>query len=210
MDNKNGNKREEGNWKGSRWVGAYKSYYENGNLRNDFTYNTNGEKSGIQKYYYESGQLQIQGEWKQGQESGKIVEYYENGSVKCEKTFNNGEFVGEQTYEKKEKPAEPVVASKQVTPAKVALNEDTVAADSAQQAKVVKKAKPASLKDLNGQQEILDRDGRVSKTGEFKNGFLIEGKKFEYDPAGKLIKTFIVKKGKVVKVIDHQQEKKKG
>jgi len=178
---KNGNLREKGTWKNNRWVGPYQMYYSNGNIKNEFKYNNQGIKDGPQKYYHENGNLMISGTWNNGNEGDDLHEYSKNGIPNTER------------YK----------AGPTLTPAPdEVIQEDTVTNNDI----VVKKKKTnndISPFDGNGYQEFKDRKGRDIRVGEFKNGYLVKGKTFDYDKKGKISITKIIEDGKVIKIIDH-------
>ena len=111
---------DEKNYKDGKLHGPYKIYH-NDNRQIEFDYNfVNGKTNGIQKIYYESGQLYIivnskddlehgkmkmyrkNGQlWKEesfldGKKNGPYKYYYENGSLMSEGNFKNGKRVGIQ------------------------------------------------------------------------------------------------------------------
>ena len=53
LNTTNGKLSEEGLWQNNVWVGAYKYYYENGQMAYEFNYNSQGKREGPQKYYHE-------------------------------------------------------------------------------------------------------------------------------------------------------------
>ncbi|MFM7023786.1 MAG: toxin-antitoxin system YwqK family antitoxin [Flavobacteriales bacterium] len=193
----NGNKKEEGTWKNGNWVGAYKFYHENGQLASEWTYNNMGTRAGEQKYYYESGKLMISGEWVNGKENGAIKEYYENGDLKAEKVYMKGalDAASSKEYERKN----PVTKA---TPVEVK-------AEVKEEVKAVAEQQPQKFKvgvfDGNGMYQLKDKDGKVAREGLFEKGKLVEGKVFQYNSVGKLIKTMLYKGGKVVEVINHEE-----
>ena len=193
----NGNKREEGTWRNNRWVGDYKYYHENGNLASEWKYNAQGTRTGVQKYYHENGKLMIEGEWIDGKENGVIKEYYDNGELKSEKNYNNGSFdaANTKTYQRKT-PAGAVTttANNDAEPVKKTVTTEDTPKDEYKQGEF----------DGNGMFQLKDRHGRVVRQGLFVDGFLKDGKVFQYSADGKLFKTTIYKGGKVTSVITHQ------
>ena len=192
----NGNKREEGTWRNNRWVGDYKYYHENGKLASEWRYNSQGTRTGVQKYYHENGKLMIEGEWIDGKENGDVKEYYDNGELKSEKNYNNGSFdaANTKTYVRKTAPAEsdkPQEEKVAAAPEKVVVTED-------------KATYKTGVFDGNGMFQLKDRNGRVIREGLFENGFLKNGKVFQYSADGRLFKTTIYNGGKVTNVINHQ------
>tara|TARA_B100000674_G_scaffold56903_1_gene39600 strand:- start:11313 stop:12263 length:951 start_codon:yes stop_codon:yes gene_type:complete len=199
---KNGNKKEEGTWKNNKWVGNYTYYYENGEVRNDWKYNQSGQRTGVQKYYYENGQLMIEGEWLNGKEAGTIVEYYEDGSVKSERTFQNGTLDTGMTkkYSPQEKEGKVTVKK---------TSENTSEGLDKEKKIIVKKS--VSKKDIapwngTGERQFYNKKGKVVREGYFEDGYLINGKMYQYLPNGSKSKTIIYEEGKAVKEISHTTE----
>ena len=183
---RSGKKSEEGIWKNNKWIGSYKYYYETGTLAYDWNYNSSGKREGEQKYFHENGKLMIEGTWNNGKEAGTIKEYFDNGDIKSEKTYNDGVMDASQvkTYKKTVVPVEPAVEEVK---------------------EVVKKEEPAkkTVFDANGYQEIKDGNGRVVRKGTFKEGFLMDGEVYQYNSAGKKIRTTVYNGGRVREIVNH-------
>jgi len=181
----NGNVSEEGIWKENKWVGDYKYYHPNGNPAYEWKYSDSGKRTGVQKYYHENGKIMIEGEWKEGKENGTIREFDKNGNLIAEKTFNDGQL--------------DVASVKIYTPSTEQKQEPQ------QKEIVVEEVKPQNTEigifDGNGFHKTYTKDGKLDREGEWKNGRLIDGKKYFYDESGKLIKTTIYKNGNVVNII---------
>ena len=128
----------------------------------------------------------IEGTWNNGKEAGTIKEYFDNGDIKSEKTYNDGVMDASQvkTYKKTVVPVEPAVEEVK---------------------EVVKKEEPAkkTVFDANGYQEIKDGNGRVVRKGTFKEGFLMDGEVYQYNSAGKKIRTTVYKGGRVREIVNH-------
>ncbi|NSW45880.1 MAG: toxin-antitoxin system YwqK family antitoxin [Bacteroidales bacterium] len=183
----NGNVSEEGIWKENKWVGDYKYYHPNGNPAYEWKYSEAGKRTGIQKYYHENGKIMIEGEWKEGKENGTIREFDKNGKLIAEKTFNDGQL--------------DVASVKIYTP----TIEQKQEPEQKQEVKVVQEVQHQNTEvgifDGNGFHKTYTKDGKLDREGEWKNGRLIDGKKYFYDETGKLIKTTIYKNGNVVNII---------
>ncbi len=63
----NGQLEEEGFWKKGRNIGKFRRFHENGTLAQDFFFNSNGKREGIQNYYFKNGSLALIGYWNAGQ-----------------------------------------------------------------------------------------------------------------------------------------------
>ncbi|MCX6182317.1 MAG: toxin-antitoxin system YwqK family antitoxin [Bacteroidetes bacterium] len=194
----NGNKREEGIWKNNRWIGEYKYYYENGQIASDWKYNNQGTRTGVQKYYHENGKLMIEGEWTDGKETGVVKEYFENGELKSEKNYQDGKFdaATSKVYERKS----PINSTASVKAEPVKDKDPAPANDGGEEVKY-----KDGVFDGNGMYRLKDRQGRVARQGLFENGFLKEGKVFQYTSDGKLFKTTVYKQGKIVQIINHEE-----
>ncbi|MGV6828838.1 MAG: hypothetical protein ACWA45_05510 [Flavobacteriales bacterium] len=59
--------------------GEWKSFYENGQLKEIGTYSWSGDKEAIWKSYYENGQLKAVGEYFLGSKRGKWKLYDQKG-----------------------------------------------------------------------------------------------------------------------------------
>lgn len=77
------------NLKNGKFEGAYKGYYENGNLRIEGLYK-NDEKNGLWKEYDEQGNLTNAYNISNGQLDGESKEYFTEGKIKSSRVFKNG------------------------------------------------------------------------------------------------------------------------
>lgn len=190
----NGNVSEEGLWQSNKWVGAYKMYFENGNLSYEWNYTEQGKRTGTQKYYHPNGKIMIEGDWQEGKENGIIKEYDDAGNLVAEKNFNGGKF--------------DAATSKEYTPTKTTntTTNNTVVETKKDTVKATTNVTTTTSKNLElftgtGYNKLYTKDGKVEQEGDFDNGILIKGKKFYYDENSQLIKTALIKDGKVVNVI---------
>lgn len=73
-----------------------KTYYDNGNVQEEYEVNKKGERHGITKLYHENGQLQVELIFANGiQDDGEIISYHDNG-VKARQVIRlRSEFNGE-------------------------------------------------------------------------------------------------------------------
>ncbi len=186
---KNGKLSEEGIWKGTKWVGEYNYYFENGKKAYEWSFNDKGKRSGVQKYYYESGKLRIEGDWKEGKENGVVKEYYEEGGIKSEKLFASGEFNSSSSkfFAEKKVTVEDIPDDTNATISKEHItnkNNNTYKAFTG-----------------NGQHKLYNAYKKVDREGEFRNGKLINGKRYYYNSDGKVVKTVIYENGRIIKTI---------
>ncbi|WP_338941153.1 toxin-antitoxin system YwqK family antitoxin [Fusobacterium nucleatum] len=70
-------------------VGVQKRYYESGELLSELSYK-NGKMDGIGKSYYQNGQVEMEEPYKNGERDGVIKVYDENGKLVRQATFKNG------------------------------------------------------------------------------------------------------------------------
>jgi len=184
----NGNVSEEGIWKENKWIGDYKYYHPNGNPAYEWKYSDSGKRTGVQKYYHENGKIMIEGEWKEGKENGTIKEFDKEGKLIAEKTFNDGQL--------------DAASVKIYTPTNTTTNTTEQKQEEVIQVQEVKQQNTnIGVFDGNGYHKTYHKDGKVDREGEWKNGRLIDGKKYFYDETGKLIKTTIYKNGNVANII---------
>mgnify|MGYP001494723136 CR=1 FL=1 len=78
-----------------RFTGVNRLYYENGQLRLEYTFK-DGKPEGLVRWWYENGQLRSENTFMYGKKEGLEREYYENGrpsvyaGLRC---YSNGELV---------------------------------------------------------------------------------------------------------------------
>ena len=70
-------------------VETYKEYYENGQLYLVTNYK-DGKEDGVRKSWHESGQLKEEGFFNNGKRNGLYKNWYENGQLELEEEYNNG------------------------------------------------------------------------------------------------------------------------
>jgi antitoxin component YwqK of YwqJK toxin-antitoxin module len=177
----NGNLSEEGTWKNGGWDGVYKYYYENGKLSYEWNF-VNGKREGEQKYYFPNGKLNYIGNWKDGSESGVLKEYNDAGLLVAEKSFNEGKLdEGNTTYYST--PKEEKGFSSTSSSGNDGSN--------------------LGVFDGSGYFKLKNKNGQVSKEGNFANGQLMDGKQYQYaTDSGKLIRTIIYKDGKILQTLE--------
>jgi antitoxin component YwqK of YwqJK toxin-antitoxin module len=186
----NGKICEEGFWKGTKWTGKYLYYHENGNKAYDWNFNDEGKRTGEQKYYHENGKLMIKGEWIDGKENGTITEYDAGGNIRSEKVFAGGK-IDEKT-------------SKFYATKKVSVDEmpdDTNATSSKGTMDTNKTQETYGTFNGNGNYRLFNSFKKVDREGDFRNGKLMNGKKYYYNTEGKLLKTEVYTNGKVTEII---------
>jgi len=205
----NGTKSEEGLWKENRWVGEYKYYYDNGNPAYVWNFNDEGNRTGNQQYFYETGKLKIEGKWESGKEQGIITEYYSNGNLKTVSDYNagiadgskkeyfaTGELKSEKKYTNGILDESSVVYYSSTDNTNVEIDvEDTV------NTTVAEKDTNAALFTGSGYNKLYNKSQLLEQEGDFKSGYLYDGKKYYYYSEGTLIKTEIYQAGKITETI---------
>ena len=176
---------EEGIWKGNKWVGEYKYFYPNGKPSYEWKYSEQGKRTGVQKYFHENGNVMIEGEWNEGKESGPIKEFDESGKLVAEKTFNNGQL--------------DEASVKIFTPTNNTTQNNN-------QQDVIKEVPTNQNINVgiftgNGHNITYTKDKQIEREGEWKDGKLIDGKRYYYGEDGKLTKTSIYKNGNIVNIV---------
>lgn len=78
-------------------LGVEKTYYENGQLENEVEYK-NGIEEGLARVYYENGKLKISYSHKSGKKHGNIKFYYPTGVLKAEGKYDMGRPLFDKRY----------------------------------------------------------------------------------------------------------------
>jgi protein TonB len=68
--------------------------YENGQIKSKGKKNKNGQKIGTWNLWYENGQLKEDATYNEGNLTGKKLEFYINGQIKSESFYQNGQLHG--------------------------------------------------------------------------------------------------------------------
>ncbi len=173
---------EQGTWDLDRNTGKFQRWHPNGKLAQDFIFNEHGMRDGEQKYYHENGQLAVAVKIEEGKEDGALKRYDERGQLTQVAQFNDGVI--------------DAANSKWIKPV-----------PKAEEVKVDPKAEPAPAPAPtertnavvfreNGYNTLYDKQLRLSQQGEFKDGRLWDGKRYEYDANGLLMRIRIYKQGR--------------
>jgi hypothetical protein len=80
-------------WLKRKKNGLQKSYYENGQIKLEENWKDD-KKDGLQKSYYENGQIKLEENWKDHKKDGLQKSYYENGQLEEESTYKNDKEIG--------------------------------------------------------------------------------------------------------------------
>jgi len=206
--NRNGVLQESGKWDGNKWTGEYKFFYDNGNPEYIWTYNESGERTGVQKYFYEDNSLLIEGYWDRGKEIGIHKEYYQDGRIKRESNWVNGIINGISTeyYATGEvkivRRFENGVLDKNSVVYYTLENTNDTNTNNNTNNNTNENNTETTYNTFTGTgfNTFYNGQHQVIKEGEFKNGILVDGKKFFYNETGKLVRVDIYEDGKVIRV----------
>jgi antitoxin component YwqK of YwqJK toxin-antitoxin module len=174
---------EDGNWIDERNTGEFKRYHPNGKVAQEFIFEDNGLRTGLQKYYYDNGQLELEVEIVKGLEEGLMRRYYPNGDVMEEKMLSGG-VVKKGTVKKYPKKAIEEVEPER--PSAVEVKHSVRNTEDKPNLDVFK---------FNGRNTLYNKNRQVTQIGEFKEGRLWNGKWRHYNKNGLLEKIEIYKEG---------------
>jgi hypothetical protein len=155
-------------------------YHENGNIEYEALYNSEGRENGTVKYYYSNGQLEFEYNASDGVPSGKATRYYENGDQKETIEFSSsGEITQSVQIPAKSPVVKTEVVSKPKDPAPKVNSPNTRGA----------------IFLPNGYNKVYNDNNNIWQDGNFKNSMLWDGKVYEYDKDGILLKVKVYKNG---------------
>jgi antitoxin component YwqK of YwqJK toxin-antitoxin module len=163
---------EKGTWDLDRNTGKFQRWHPNGKLAQDFVFNAYGLRDGVQRYYHENGQLEVEVTVKEGREEGTLKRYYANGEPQQVAQFNGGDL-----NEATNKYIKPVHKETAVVTEPIGKAAPALSAEEKPNSNVFKE---------NGYNTLYDKQLRLSKVGDFRNGRLWNGKVYKYDRDGKL------------------------
>jgi antitoxin component YwqK of YwqJK toxin-antitoxin module len=176
----NGKVKEIGNFERNVYKDSLKRFHENGVLEYEANYNENGREIGTVKYYYPNGQIEFEYKSDNGKPTGKAMRYYENGDAK--------EIIVYATDGQ-------VVSSEQ----KEMVRPDVKVTDpgaSREKAPLIQRPRTKGAKFVpNGYNKIYNSNDEIWQDGDFRNGQLWDGKVYEYDSDGILLRVKVFKNG---------------
>ena len=176
----NGKVKERGNFYKNQFTDSFKRYYESGILQFEGIFNESGKEAGKIKHYYPNGQLEFEYHADNGNPVGRATRYYENGDVKEKIVYDATGNVekSEQLDNKRaiEKPL-PILSSKDPAP------------------KIGVPKTKGIIFVPNGYNKTYNANDEIWQDGTFKNGQLWDGKVYEYDKDGILLKVKVFKNG---------------
>lgn len=177
----NGKIRETGTFNQGRYTDSLKRFHEDGSIEYESYYNENGQEQGPVKYYYPNGQVEFEYESQNGIPTGKAVRYYENGDPK------------EIIYYDETGKVEKSEQKEMVNPS-VKVEDPGVSKEQAPKVPSDPRMKGVKF-EPNGYNKVYNENDEIWQDGEFKNGRLYDGKIYEYDSDGILLKVRVFKKG---------------
>lgn len=176
----NGVKMESGNFSYKNFNGPYFRYYRNGKISYKCTFNKQGKETGLVQHFHSNGILAMEYTAKDGLVVGKLSRYYEDGSVKEIINYNeNGKISNIEFFDPKQivLPPTPVKDNKKYPPK-------------------IKDPNTHGIKfERFGQNILFNENDQYWIDGIFKNGQLWDGRVFDYDSDGNLLKVRVFKKG---------------
>lgn len=176
----NGKLKEEGTFIRNSYRDSLKRFHENGVIEFEANYNENGKEQGTVKYYYPNGQVEFEYKAVDGKPTGKATRYYENGDVK--------ELI---EYDSEGR----VISSVEKDMVKPTVSVKDPGA-SREKAPFVSRPRTKGAKFIpNGYNKCYNDNDEIWQDGEFRNGQLWDGKVYEYDSDGILLKVKVYKQG---------------
>lgn len=176
----NAKKMEEATFVQNKYKGNCIRYFKNGKIAYRGNYNNSGEESGKIQYFYKNGKPQLAYSAKNGKPFGTIKHYYRNGSLKYEVILDaSGQKESIRTYEPSIKNPVPVVRDNSLKPPRV----------------VSRNTRGVSFEEF-GYNKLYNKNDEIWMDGTFRNGILWDGKVYEYDMDGIIMKVKVYKNGK--------------
>ena len=178
---KEGKLKERGSFAKDQYKGELIRYHANGIIAYRGNYNNEGIESGLVQYFHENGNVALEYTVKNGKLSGELKRYYEDGALKEKLTFDEkGKVTSHIDFAKTAPKTKPEnEENKQVKPPKLS-NPNTRGV----------KFEP------NGYNKVYNESQEIWMDGQFKNGQLWDGKVFDYNSDGILMKVRVFKDGK--------------
>lgn len=176
----NGKVKETGTFTRNTYTDSLKRFHENGVLEYEANYNDNGKEDGKVKFYYPNGQVEFEYQASNGRPTGKAMRYYENGDIKEIIVYGeDGQVISSEEREM----VRPGVTVKDPGASK-------------EKAPAVQKPRTKGAKFApNGYNKVYNSNDEIWQDGEFRNGQLWDGKVYEYDSDGILLRVKVFKNG---------------
>lgn len=176
----NGKLKERGSLVLNKYNDSLVKYYQNGKIEYAGNFNSSGVEEGTIKYFYENGNLEFEYRALNGAPTGRAVRYFEDGTIKEELNYS----------------ADGAVASVKKSdkiPVKETKKSPPVAGVKAPVLGIPRTRGKEFLP--NGYNKCYTINDEIWQDGTFKNGELWDGKVYEYDKDGILIRVKIFKQG---------------
>ncbi|HEX4958876.1 MAG TPA: hypothetical protein VFV46_11910 [Lacibacter sp.] len=74
--------------------GAAEFFYPGGALRSEGSFDANGKRTGVWKFYFENGKLKSEDTYDNGKLNGLVTEYFENGNLRYKSAYADDKLVG--------------------------------------------------------------------------------------------------------------------
>ena len=177
----NGKVREMGSFERNLYRDSLKRFHENGLLEYEANYNGTGVEEGKVRYYYPNGQVEYEYQASNGKPSGKAVRYYENGDIKEILYYDETGSVAKRE-------------EREMVSSAVKLTDPGISKESAPKLTANPKTKGSKFQP-NGYNKVYNANDEIWQDGNFKNGQLWDGKVYEYDRDGILLKVKVYKNG---------------
>ncbi len=175
-----GTVRERGTFSRGKHYDSLKRFHENGVIEYEASYNESGKEQGKVKYTYPNGQVEFEYEAQNGIPTGKATRYYENGDIK-EVIY----YAADGSVEK----------SEQKEMVNAAVNVVDPGASRIEAPRVVNPRTKGTRFQPNGYNKVYNDNDEIWQDGDFRNSRLWDGKVYEYDSDGILLKVKVFKKG---------------
>ena len=176
----NGKVKELGTFTLNEYQDSLKRYHENGKLEYEANFSSEGRETGTVNYYYPNGQIEFQYQARNGIPEGKAMRYYENGDIK------EVIYYGTDGAIKKSEPREMLnPAVKLSDPGASVIPAPRIPTPNTKGTKFLP----------NGYNKVYNANDEIWQDGDFKNGLLWDGKVYEYDRDGILLKVKVFKNG---------------
>jgi len=176
----NGKVEEIGTFERNSYRDSLKRYHENGIIEYAANYNGKGQENGAVKHFYPNGQIKFEYKSVDGRPLGKATRYYENGDVKELIEYGTGGHVVS-------------AIEKEMVKAIVAIKDP--GASKEKPPHIVRPRTKGAKFHLNGYNKCYNNNDEIWQDGEFRNGELWDGKIYEYDGDGILLKVKVFKQG---------------
>jgi antitoxin component YwqK of YwqJK toxin-antitoxin module len=185
---------EQGNWERNKNIGEFRRFHTNGQPQQEFYFADSGKRNGIQKYYHDNGQVELEVNIINGKESGVMKRYHPDGMMKQEMVLENGVLKDGSIKNHDIKSNKPSQKPKQPTVEEIY----DIAKDAPETKEAEDKTNSACNFKPNGYNILYSENQQVTQIGEFKNGRLWNGKWHRYNRDGILVRIEIYKSSRYI------------